>query len=228
LQKRELYLQPDGRLSFQKTAVAGEGFDSYVSDPANPVPYRKRPILGTYAQGSSWYTWLVDDQRFLVDRKDVLSWRSDVLTEDLTAIGDIAAHLFASTSGSDSDWIVKLIDVYPAEYPADAKMANYQLMVAGEIFRGRYRRSFERAEAIEPNKVNEYTIDLRGNDYTFKKGQRIMVQIQSTWFPLYDRNPQKFVENIFKAKESDFQTATQRIYRSTKYPSHISVSVPAR
>jgi putative CocE/NonD family hydrolase len=226
--KRGFYLQPDGKLSFQKTANAGDSFDSYVSDPANPVPYRKRPILGTYAQGSTWFTWLVDNQRFLADRKDVLSWRSEVLTEDLTVTGDIMAHLYASTSGSDSDWIVKLIDVYPAEYPADAKMANYQLMVAGEIFRGRYRRSFERAEAIEPNKVNEYAIDLRGNDYTFKKGHRIMVQIQSSWFPLYDRNPQKFVENIFKAKESDFQSATQRIYRSAKYPSHISVSVPAR
>ncbi len=107
-------------------------------------------------------------------------------------------------------------------------MADYQLMVASEIFRGRYRKSFEKPEAIEPNKVNEYTIEMRGNDYTFKKGHRVMVQVQSTWFPLYDRNPQKFVENIFLAKESDFQTATQRIYRSTKYPSHISVSVPVR
>ncbi|MDQ3801618.1 MAG: CocE/NonD family hydrolase, partial [Acidobacteriota bacterium] len=227
VQKRELYLQAGGKVSFQKTNVAGEGFDSYVSDPANPVPYRKRPILGTYVQGSTWFTWLVDDQRFLADRKDVLSWQSDVLTDDLTITGDIAAHLFASTSGTDSDWVVKLIDVYPAENAAAPQMANYQLMVASEIFRGRYRRNFEKAEAIEPNKVEEYVIDLRGNDYTFKKGHRIMVQVQSTWFPLYDRNPQKFVQNIFKAGESDFQSATQRIYRTAKYPSHISVSVSA-
>ena len=228
LQKRELYLQPGGRLAFQKAPDAEAAFDSYVSDPANPVPYRKRPILGTYVQGSTWFTWLVDDQRFLADRKDVLSWQSDALTDDVTITGDIMAHLFAATSGSDSDWIVKLIDVYPADYPANPALANYQLMVAGEIFRGRYRRSFEKPEAIAPDKVNEYAIDLRGNNYTFKKGHRIMVQVQSTWFPLYDRNPQKFVENIFKAQAADYQPATQRIYRSAKYPSHISVSVPVR
>ncbi len=228
MEKRNLYLQADGKLSFQKPTGNGEAFDRYVSDPANPVPYRKRPISATYAQGSGWFTWLADDQRFLADRKDVLSWQSDVLTEDVTITGDIIARLFASTSGSDSDWVVKLIDVYPAEYPADEKMANYQLMVASEILRGRYRRSFEKPEPIKANKALEYTIDLRGNDYTFKKGHRIMAQVQSTWFPLYDRNPQKFVDNIFLAKEGDFQTATQRIYRSAKQPSHISVSVAAR
>ena len=140
------------------------------------------------------------------------------MTDDVTVTGDIVAHLFASTSGSDSDWVVKLIDVYPAEYPADPRMANYQLTVAGEIFRGRYRRNFAKAQAIEPNKVNEYVIDLRGNDYTFKKGHRMMVQIQSSWFPLYDRNPQKFVENIFRAKESDYRAATQRIHVLGKIP----------
>jgi uncharacterized protein len=229
LQKRNLYLQPEGKLSFQKPGSGkSEDFQAYVSDPANPVPYRKRPILGTYAQGSTWFTWLVDDQRFLADRKDVLAWQSDVLTEDVTVTGDIIANLFASTSGTDSDWVVKLIDVYPSEYAADPKMAGYQLMVASEIFRGRYRKSFEKAEAIEPNKPVEYTIDLRGNDYTFKKGHRMMVQVQSTWFPLYDRNPQKFVDNIFRAKETDYQTATQRIYFSAKQPSHISVSVAGR
>jgi putative CocE/NonD family hydrolase len=154
-----------------------------------------------------------------------LSWRSDVLTDDVTITGDIIADLFASTSGSDSDWIVKLIDVYPADYPADAKMANYQLMVASEIFRGRYRKSFEKAEAIKPNAVAEYSIDMRGNDYTFKKGHRIMVQVQSSWFPLYNRNPQKFVPNILLAADSDYQSAMQKIYRSAKYPSHISVTV---
>lgn len=225
LQKRDLYLQAGGKLSFEKPAANKDEFDSYVSDPLNPVSYRKRPVLATYGQGSSWFTWLGDDQRFLADRTDVLSWQSDVLTDDVTITGDIAAKLFASTSGTDSDWVVKLIDVYPSDYPSDQKMANYQFMVASEIFRGRYRKSFEKPEAIEPNKVAEYTVDMRGNNYTFKKGHRIMAQIQSTWFPLYDRNPQKFVNNIFTAKESDFQKATQRIYRTAKQPSHISVSV---
>jgi putative CocE/NonD family hydrolase len=225
LQKRGLYLHGGGKLSFEKPSAGGEQFDSYTSDPANPVPYRKRPILQTYGPGSTWFAWLVDDQRFLADRKDVLSWRTDVLTEDVTITGDIIANLFASTSGSDSDWVVKLIDVYPGDHPADPKVANYELMVASEIFRGRYRKSFEKAEEIKPNKVAEYAIDLRGNDYTFKKGHRIMVQIQSTWFPLYNRNPQKFVPNILLATDADYQSATQKIYRSSKFPSHISVSV---
>jgi putative CocE/NonD family hydrolase len=190
------------------------------------VPYRKRPVEATYdPKGSSWYTWLAQDQRFLGDRKDVLSWQSAPLTESLTISGDMIAHLFASTTGTDSDWVVKLIDVYPADNPAEPQMAGYQLMVAGEIFRGRYRRSFERPEAIVAGQVNEYTIDMRGNDHCFLPGHRVMVQVQSSWFPLYDRNPQKFIENIFLANESDYQAATQRIYRSPQYASHISVTV---
>jgi putative CocE/NonD family hydrolase len=228
MQKRDLYLQSNHALSFSKpqTKNAAEDFDQYISDPSNPVPYRKRPVEATYdPNGSQWYTWLAQDQKFLSDRHDALSWQTEPLAENVTITGDIIAHLFASTTGTDSDWIVKLIDVYPAENPTDPKLASYQLMVASEIFRGRYRKSFEKPEAIAPNKVNEYTIDLHGNDYSFLKGHRIMVQVQSTWFPLYDRNPQKFVDSIFQAKESDFQTATQRIYRSQQYPSRVSVSV---
>lgn len=227
-QKRELYLNNSGRLSFEKPEQpkGDEGYDTYVSDPANPVPYRKPPVLQTYTQGSTWSSWLVDDQRYLADRKDVLSWQSAVLQDDLTITGDVIASLFAATSGSDSDWVVKLIDVYPVD-AQPVNMAGYQLMVSEEIFRGRYRKSFERAEAIEPNDVLEYTIDLRGQNYSFKKGHRLMVQIQSSWFPLYDRNPQTFVANIFKTNASDFKPATQRIYRSTQHPSRISVSVPA-
>ena len=222
-QKRALYLNANGKLSFDKPSGNGDAFDSYVSDPKNPVPYRKRPVLMTYGQGSTWGAWLVDDQRFVADRKDVLTWRTDVLNEDVTITGDIIAKLFASTSGTDSDWVVKLIDVYPAD--AAGNMASYELMVASEIFRGRFWKSYEKAEALRPNQVTDYSIDLRGNDYTFKKGHRIMVQIQSSWFPLYNRNPQKFVPNILLAPDSDYQTATQRIYRSAKYPSHIAVSV---
>ncbi|HKQ99744.1 MAG TPA: CocE/NonD family hydrolase [Pyrinomonadaceae bacterium] len=222
LEKRELYLQANGGLSFDKPEGSDE-FDQYVSDPSNPVAYRKRPVEATYdPNGSKWFTWLAQDQRFLGDRKDVLSWQTEPLKEDVTITGDIIAHLFASTTGTDGDWVVKLIDVYPA---SDPKIAGYQLMVASEIFRGRYRKSFEKPEAIVPDQVSEYTIDLHGNDYSFLKGHRIMVQVQSTWFPLYDRNPQKFVENIFLAKEGDYQTATQRIYRSAKYPTHLRVSV---
>jgi putative CocE/NonD family hydrolase len=222
--KSAFYLNADGKVTMQKPTGNGDASDSYVSDPANPVPYRKRPILPTYGNGSTWYTWLVDDQSFLNDRKDVLKWSSDVLAEDLTITGDVFADLFASTTGSDSDWVVKLIDVYPAD-DADPKMANYQLMVAEEIFRGRYNKSFEKPEAIKPNAVTEYPINMRGNDHTFKKGHRIMVQVQSTWFPLYNRNPQKFVPNIFTAPMSEYQSATQTIYRSAKYPSHINVTV---
>ena len=224
-QKRALYFNADGKLSFEKPVAKGEAFDSYVSSPADPVPYRKRPILKTYTQGSTWSIWLSDDQRFLSDRKDVLSWKTDVLADDVTITGDIIASLFASTSGSDSDWVVKLIDVYPADYAADTKMANYELMVASEVFRGRFLKSYEKAEALTPNKVTEYSIDMRGNDYTFKKGHRIMVQVQSSWFPLYNRNPQKFVPNIVMASDSDYQSATQKVYRSAKFPSHINVSV---
>jgi uncharacterized protein len=223
-QKRSLYFNASGKLSFQTPKGNGEAFDSYVSDPSNPVPYRKRPVLMTYGRGSTWSAWLVDNQSFLADRKDVLSWRTDALTEDVTITGDIIANLYASTSGSDSDWVVKLIDVYPAD--AAGNMANYELMVASEIFRGRFRKSYEKAEPLKPNKVAEYAIDMRGNDYTFKKGHRIMVQVQSSWFPLYNRNPQKFVPNILLAGDADYQSATQKIYRSSKYPSHISVSMP--
>jgi len=147
------------------------------------------------------------------------------LTDDVTLTGDVIAHLFASTTGSDSDWVVKLIDVYPVEYPADPKMAGYQLMISDEILRGRYRRSWEKPEAIAPNKVLDYTVDMRGNDHAFQKGHRIMIQVQSTWFPLYDRNPQSFVNNIFTAAESDYKAATQQIWRTPKFPSHVSVSV---
>ncbi len=223
---RNLYLRSGKTLSFDKPAGNNaEESESYVSDPANPVPYRKRPIQPTYGRGSSWYTWLVQDQRFLTGRNDVVTWQTNVLDQDLTISGNVIAHLFASTSGTDSDWVVKLIDVYPDSNPEDPKMAGYQLMIVDEIFRGRYRQSFEKPAAIVSNQVNEYVIDLRANNHTFKKGHRVMVQVQSTWFPLYDRNPQKFVENIFKAQPSDYQIATQRIYESARYPSRVTLPV---
>ena len=226
--RKDLYFRGKGKLSFDKptTNTKWESkYDSYVSDPAHPVPYRNRPVEETYGPGSRWYTWLTEDQRFVQDRSDVLSWETDTLQEDLTVTGALTAKLYAATSGSDADWIVKLIDVYPEHYPKEPKMAGYQFMIANDVFRGRFRRSFEKPEPITPGKVEEYTIDLHTQDHVFRKGHKIMVQVQSTWFPIIDRNPQKFVANIFEAKEEDFQPATQKIYRSALFPSHIELSV---
>jgi uncharacterized protein len=230
-QTRNLYFHEDGKLSFEAPPSSGKSedtaFDSYVSDPAHPVPYRQRPIDMTYPEDhpGSWYTWLVQDQRFVDRRPDVLTWQTETLTDDVTLAGQVTAKLFASTTGSDADWIVKLIDVYPESMPQDWKLSGYELMIADEVFRGRFRNSFEKPEPIKPNTVTPFTVDLHTANHVFKKGHRIMVQVQSTWFPLIDRNPQKFVPNIFEAKESDFQSATQRIYRSQKYPSSVAISV---
>lgn len=224
---RDLFLRSGKKLSFEKSAANGEQeSDSYVSDPAHPVPYRQRPIQATYdPKGSGWYTWLVQDQRFLKDRADVLSWQSEVLDQDLVVTGDIVAHLFASTTGTDSDWVVKLIDAYPENNPEEQSMAGYQLMIVDEIFRGRFRNSFEQPTPIVSNSINEYVIDLHSGNHCFKKGHRVMVQVQSSWFPLYDRNPQKFVTNIFTAQASDYQIATQRVFESERYPSHVTLPV---
>ncbi|MBL8824297.1 MAG: CocE/NonD family hydrolase [Planctomycetia bacterium] len=218
---RQLYFHEDGKLSFDAPQTA-EASDSYVSDPRKPVPYRERPIRPTYSIGSTWSVWLVQDQRFVHNRPDVLSYETEPLHEDTVLAGNVFAKLFASTTGSDCDWIVKLIDVYPDNY-SESKMAGYQLMVANDVFRGRFRESFENPRAIEPGKVNEYQINLHSMNHCFRKGHRIMVQIQSTWFPLIDRNPQKFIPNIFEATEKDFQSATHTIHRSASQPSHLIV-----
>jgi len=218
---RKLYFQANGKLSFEQPPASERAFDSYVSDPANPVPYRPRPI----DVRSGWTTWLVEDQRFVDHRPDVLTWTSDVLADDVVVSGKVAANLFASTTGTDSDWIVKVIDVYPEKYAPDPKMSGFQLMVAGDVLRGRYRNGFEKPQAIVPDQVNRYEIAFPANDHVFLKGHRIMVQVQSTWFPVIDRNPQRFVPNIFQAKESDFQRATQKVYRSGPHASYIAVPV---
>ena len=221
---RNLFLREGRKLSFDKPGGA-DASETYVSDPANPVPYRKRPIEATYdRKGSGWYTWLVQDQRFIQGRNDLVSWQSEVLDKDLVIAGDVVAHLFASTSGTDSDWVVKLIDVY-SDDDSEKNMAGFQLMVADEIFRGRYLKSFEKPAPIMAGQVNEYSIDLHSANHCFKKGHRVMVQVQSTWFPLYDRNPQKFVANIFQAKPEDYESATQKVYESGRYPSHVTLPV---
>jgi uncharacterized protein len=222
---RKLYFGPKGTLSFDPPPPAAkDAFDSYLSDPAHPVPYRGRPILPTWAPGSTWSSWLVDDQRFVQDRPDVVAWETPTLTEDLVIAGDISAHLFASTTGSDADWVVKLIDVYPEN---DAKLPGYELMVSNEVLRGRYRNSFVHPQPIVPNHVDQYTIDLHTQDYRFLKGHRIRVQVQSTWFPLIDRNPQTFVPNIYKAKDTDFRAATMMIHRSVQAASYVELPVAA-
>jgi uncharacterized protein len=224
---RNLYFREDGKLSFDPpSSVSDQAFDAYVSDPAHPVPYRHRPIDMTYPEDhrGGWYTWLVEDQRFVDERPDVLTWQTDSLKEDITVAGQVTAKLFASTTGTDSDWIVKLIDVYPEKVAQDWRLSGYELMIADEVFRGRFRNSFEKPEPIEVGVVTPFTIDLHTANHVFKKGHRIMVQVQSSWFPVIDRNPQKFVPNIFEATEADFQPATQHIYRSRKFPSSVVIS----
>ena len=218
--ERKLYLGADGKLSFTAPTEA-TAFDSYVSDPAHPVPYRHRPIRG----GIGWPQWQLEDQRLAHLRPDVLTWVSDTLTQDLTVTGDVVAKLFASTTGTDADWVVKLIDVFPEPYPSRPEMGGYQMMVAGEVFRARFRKSYRVPEPVKANEVTPYTIHLRDRNHRFLKGHRMMVQVQSTWFPLIDRNPQKFVPNIFEAKAEDFQVATQKIFRSREAPSHLILPV---
>jgi putative CocE/NonD family hydrolase len=233
-----VYLHADGTLSFAKPASGGAAYREYISDPANPVPYRQRPISPTYPAGD-WRTWEIADQRFVDNRPDVLSYVSEPLDHDLTITGQVAADLFASTSGTDADFIVKLIDVYPEnatpnawdpeEGPAPGQYARsvngYELPVAMEVRRGRYNKSYEHPSALVAGKPAEWKIPLRDRDYVFLKGHRLMVQVQSTWFPLIDRNPQKFVPSIYKATAGDFVKATQRVYSSPALPSHIVLPV---
>ena len=210
---KKLYVSPGNKCSFDKSISTA--YTSYISDPAHPVPYRMPPIEATYGRGSRWYFWQVEDQRFVSSRPDVISFTSDSLTDNLSVTGKIVAHLFASTSGTDADWVVKLIDVYPNSDQKNFLMSQYQLPVAMEVFRSRFRKSFSKPQPLTPNKPEEYVIDLHDVNHVFKTGHRLMIQVQSTWFPVIDRNPQKYVPNIFDVKESDFQKAEQRVYYST-------------
>ena len=209
-----LYLAPLGRLGFD--APTSEIASSFVSDPARPVTYRQRPILATYSQGSTWRQWLVDDQRFAEARPDVLTYASEPLKKPLHLAGVPLAHLVASTSGTDSDWIVKLIDAYPASYPAKPELGGYELPIAMDIMRGRYRDDPAHPAAVPANQAVTYEFALPNVDYVVEPGHRLMVQVQSSWFPLYDRNPQSFVPNIFFARPGDFHSATQRVFSGSK------------
>ena len=234
-----LYLHNDGTLSFDKPVSSiGQAYREYMSDPASPVPYRQRPISPTYPAGD-WRRWEAADQRFVDGRPDVLTYVSPPLDHDITVTGELSATLFASTSGTDADFIVKLIDVYPENAQPNAWNADdgpapgayarslngYQFPIAMEVRRGRFLASFETPHPLVPNKPTKWAIPLREHDHAFLKGHRIMVHVQSTWFPVIDRNPQKFLSSIFEAKASDYVKARQRVYGSPTLPSHIVLPV---
>jgi hypothetical protein len=220
---RALYLQAGHQLGFAAPA-AGDAYDEYVSDPARPVPFRARPIQPVgYGDGQTWSQWLVDDQREASGRTDVLSYVSAPLTAPLTISGAPEVNLIASTSGTDSDWVVKLIDVYPDQVADQPEMGGYQLAVAMDIFRGRYRKGFTEGKPIPADQPLPYRFALPAANHVFLPGHRIMVQVQSSWFPLYDRNPQTFVPNIFLAEPADYVKATQRIYHAPGEASYIAL-----
>ncbi|MGD0100736.1 MAG: CocE/NonD family hydrolase [Acidobacteriota bacterium] len=220
-----LYLKPGLRLGFDAPASAGPPYEEYISDPAHPVLYSARPNLPVYSPGSTWGQWLVNDQRRLSSRADVLSYKSDILTQPVELSGQPIANLFASTSGTDSDFVVKLIDVYPDRYLSQPELSGYELMVSADILRGRYRDDMAHPSPIPPGKIERYRWTLPATSHVFLPGHRIMVQIQSSWFPLYDRNPQSYVENIFWAKPEDFHKAAERIYQTGAQASFIELPV---
>jgi putative CocE/NonD family hydrolase len=213
---QNLYLQDGHHAGFTVSATSAEGYDEYVSDPARPVPFRKRPIQPVGYEGElTWPDWLVDDQREASGRTDVLTYVSEPLTAPLKIGGAPEVNLVASTSGTDSDWVVKLIDVYPDQVADQPKMGGYQLAVAMDAFRGRYREGYTVSKPLTAGAALPYKFALPNANHVFLPGHRIMVQVQSSWFPLYDRNPQTFVPNIFFAKPEDYVAATQRIYHSS-------------
>jgi hypothetical protein len=224
LQSRSLYFHAGGKLSFDPPKMTGEAYDEYLSDPANPVPYTNE--IST-SRGTGY---MIEDQRFAARRPDVLVYETDPLKEDLTLAGPVLADLFVATSGADADFIVKLIDVYPdmaannSPAGSQVKMGGFQMLVRAEVMRGKFRYSFSTPEAFTPNKPAEVRINLNDVFHTFKAGHRIMVQVQSSWFPLVDRNPQQFLD-IYHATESDFQKATMRIHRSSRLRSHLKIGI---
>lgn len=223
---RRLYFHANGLLSFDPPQSAADAkADSFVSDPANPVPYRMRPISPIVAKDSTWSAWLADDQAPFAKRADVLSWQTERLRAPVTIRGAVQAKLFASTTGTDADWIVKLIDVYPDDAATPAALRGRQLIIADEVFRGRFRPSFQQPQAITPNAVLDYSIDLHSAAHVFEPGHRIAVQVQSTWFPLIDRNPQTFIPNIFEASGADYKSQTHSVLHTARYPSGLIVDI---
>jgi len=228
LRATPLYLGAGLKLGFEPPNSSGTAFEEFVSDPAKPVPFRARPIqpIGS-SDGRTWHQWLVDDQREASGRPDVLAFVSDVLTKPVKISGEPMVNLIASTNGTDADWVVKLIDVYPDEVAGQERLGGYQLMVSADILRGRYRESFETAKLIAANQPLPYRFALPTANHVFRGGHRIMVQVQSSWFPLYDRNPQTFVPNIFWAKPADYRKAVQRIYHAPGQASFVELPLVA-
>ena len=220
---KPLYLLANGRVSFDAPKAGDATYDEYVSDPAKPVPYQPRPVVGS--DHEAWTRWLLNDQRFVDGRPDVLTYVSEPLTSPVRVSGAPQVNLVASTSGTDSDWVVKIIDVYPDTVPSNPTMGGYELPISLDIFRGRYRASFEHPHAIEANTPLPYSFRLPTVNHVFEPGHRIMVQVQSSLFPLYDRNPQTFVPNIFDAKPGDYVKATQRVWHAPEHASFISLPV---
>jgi putative CocE/NonD family hydrolase len=218
-----LYLRAGLTLAFDAPRAGDAAFDEYISDPAKPVPYQARPI-----QSGTWSQWLVSDQREASGRPDVVAFTSEVIETPVKISGQPVVNLVASTSGTDSDWVVKLIDLYPDEVAGQPAMGGYQLMVSADIFRGRYRESFETAKSIAPGVPLLYTWTLPTANHVFLRGHRLIVQVQSSWFPLYDRNPQTFVRNIFFAQPGDYRKATQRIYHTGEQASFIELPLVSR
>jgi len=216
VESKSLYLHVNGKLSFDTPKGPVSAYDEYVSDPNKPAPFQRGIAIGMN------YEYMTEDQRFSASRPDVLVYQGDVLSEDVTVAGELFADLYASTSGTDSDFIVKLIDVFPDS--STDPMDGYQMLVRGEPMRAKYRKSWSKPEPMRPNEVTRISFAMPDINHTFKKGHRIMIHVQSSWFPLVDRNPQKFM-NIYQAKDEDFQKATQRIYRSAKFPTHLKISV---
>jgi uncharacterized protein len=219
-----LFAHADGTCNFEKPDLP-TGSVSYISDPAKPVPYRTQPIEETYGKGSRWQTWQVEDQRFVSSRPDVISFTSENLKKDLVVTGDVKAYLFVSTTGSDADFVVKLIDVYPNIDKNNLLMSGYEFPVTMEVFRGRFRKSFEKPEPFIPNQPDEIVLDLHQINHSFLEGHKIMIEIQSTWFPLIDRNPQQYIPNIFEAKDSDYFRATETIYCNQSLATYIALPV---
>jgi putative CocE/NonD family hydrolase len=220
---KPLYLEANFGLGLSKPAESGAAGDSYVSDPAKPVPHLPRPVR--FADSDRWKQWLVTDQRAAADRTDVLTYEGPVLTAPVRVSGAPVADLFAATSGTDADWVVKLIDVYPDEVPSQPELGGYELAVSMDIFRGRYRESFEHPSAIPAGQPQQYRFALPTTNHVFLPGHRIMVQIQSSWFPLYDRNPQTYVPSIFFAQPSDYVKATETVFRSAEHASAVLLPV---
>jgi putative CocE/NonD family hydrolase len=221
---KTFYFEKGGKLATQRPTATGEAFDEYVGDPNKPVPHI------SWTSTAMTYEYMTGDQRFASSRTDVLTYQTEPLEEDLTVAGPLTASLFVSTTGTDSDWVVKLIDVYPGNYPDPeprpdkVRMGGYQQLVRGEPFRGKFRKSFENPAPFEPGKPDKVEFQLPDVFHTFRRGHRLMVQVQSSWFPLVDRNPQKFMK-IDEAQPQDFQKATERVYRSAKMPSGIILDV---